>query len=200
VPILPADFDRSLLMSMRGYARRRGVSAMTVHQAVKAGRLVQCVATDEAGKFLGITDPFLADKEWAENTDVTKAPPKEQAKAAARARVLGGAPAEPDGESLANASAREKFYAAELKKLKFLEASRVLVPAAEVKARLVDEYSACRTRLLAIPSRAKQALPELTVAHLAVIEGLIREALEDLADAEAVAAVEARPDDESGDE
>jgi phage terminase Nu1 subunit (DNA packaging protein) len=49
--------------------------------------------------------------------------------------------------------------------------------------RLVSVFTACKTRLLAIPSRARQALPHLVAADLGVLEALIREALEDLVEA-----------------
>lgn len=177
-------------MSCRQYAKRRGVSAMAVSVAIKNGRLVKSVVRDAVGN-PKIADPDLADQEWAANTDATY-----------RARAAGGDPRElvdpvlgqpvaplapptdapGDGEpiDLASASARAKHWDAELKELKFKEAARELIPARDVEARLVDVFSSCKVKLLEIPSRAKQALPHLSVTDLQVLEDLLRESLEGL--------------------
>jgi general secretion pathway protein A len=51
----------------------------------------------------------------------------------------------------------------------------------EITALIVDEYATLRTKLLALPSKAKQHHPELTLAQLATIDAIVREALEALA-------------------
>lgn len=56
-------------MSQREYAKRRGVSQAAVSRAIKAGRLRASVAP--GGR---IADPELADREWNEHTDLTRAP------------------------------------------------------------------------------------------------------------------------------
>lgn len=178
-------------MSCRQYAKRRGCSAMAVSVAIKNGRLVKSVVRDAVGN-PKIADPDLADQEWAANTDATM-----------RSKAAGGDPAElvdhvlgvppapvehsvddSDGPAtpinLADAAARAKHWDAELKELKFKEAARELIPARDVESRLVDVFSACKVKLLEIPSRAKQALPHLSVSDLQVIEALLREGLEAL--------------------
>ena len=50
----------------------------------------------------------------------------------------------------------------------------------EGRAALVDQVVTCRTRLLGIPSKAKQQLPHLSLSDLEVLEALVREALEGL--------------------
>jgi hypothetical protein len=60
-------------MSLREYAKRRGISAMTVSRAVAKGRLVKSVVRDAQG-VPKIADPVLADQEWDANTDYTHAP------------------------------------------------------------------------------------------------------------------------------
>lgn len=166
---------------------------MSVSVAVRDGRLSRSVVRDEHGQ-PKIADPDLADREWEANTDVVK-----------RANAAGGvlAPSrsapprvvadelEPEAkqfdedgaETIGSATQRLKAAQADLAELKFKEAAGELVPARDVEARLVNVFASCKTRLLAIPSRARQALPHLVTADMAVIEGLIREALEDLAEA-----------------
>ena len=51
-------------ISIRAYARHRGVTDTAVHKAIRAGRV-----TPEAD---GTIDPDRADREWARNTDTQK--------------------------------------------------------------------------------------------------------------------------------
>lgn len=181
-------------MSCRAYAKRRGVSAMAVSEAIKNGRLVKSVVRNEFGQ-PKIADADLADREWEANTDSSK-----RANAAGgvdpRGATLGGIPIEqPEDdeptppkrevdesgvETVASATQRLKAAQADLAELKFAEAAGELVPARDVEARMVSVFTSCKTRLLAIPSRARQALPHLSNADVTAIEALVREALEEL--------------------
>lgn len=167
--------DSSGPLSQRAYAARRGVSHMAVQRAIKAGRLKDCL--NDGGQ---IVDPDLADREWERKTDLSRAPIPVRQRAAGVA--LG--PAADDGEAvpdMADASAREKHWRAKLAELKFRESASELVPAAGVKAELEGVFRSCRTKLLGIPSRARQLLPGLSLGDVAKIEALVREALEELA-------------------
>jgi phage terminase Nu1 subunit (DNA packaging protein) len=189
-------------MSLRAYARHRGVSAMAVSDACKSGRLKECVvreppdpATGKPGRVVGITSSMLADAEWAANTDVSKAPAKEQDKAAQREAVIGGGaprapetpPADgeedvPEGTTVQNAGAAAKFWDAKLKELKFREAAGELVNAERVKRKLGGLFAAIKTKLLGIPSRMRQTMPHLTADDELAIEALIRESCQELAE------------------
>lgn len=175
--------DSSGPLSQRAYAARRGVSHMAVQRAIKAGRLKDCL--NDGGQ---IVDPELADREWDRKTDLSRAPMYVREHAASRAPAAPGAAAPPDdGEvvpDMADASAREKHWRAKLAELKFKEAAGELVPAAGVRSELEGVFRSCRTRLLGIPSRARQLLPGLSVADVGKLEDLVREALEDLAKGE----------------
>lgn len=164
-------------MSCRKYARRRGVSAMAVSLAIKKGTLKESVVRDENGQ-PKIADPDLADREWEANTDHSKAPA--YVKQRGLEAVAAGVVSARDGMTLSEASAVEKVWRARTAELKFKEAAGELVPAKDVEQRLTDTFHTCRTRLLGIPSRARQALPHLTLADIAAIEALVREALEEL--------------------
>jgi hypothetical protein len=179
-------------MSLRAYARRRGVTAMAVSKAIKSGRLAKSVVRDAAGD-PKIADPDLADREWDRSTDLSKAPGyvKQRASAArpprgeSRAVAAPGAAApppagEPDDLSLAVESAREKFWKANTAELDYRERAGELVKAAEVKGKITDSFKKVSTRLLGIPTRAKQQIPHLTVADIGTIDELVREALEEL--------------------
>lgn len=192
-PVSPAPVSPPVVLSLRQFAKQVGVTVNAVSVAVKHGRLKASVLV-ENGVCRGIVDIPLAHMEWTKNSDISKAPPRIREKAAERQRALEGdeTTAGPSGESLQEASATAKFWDARLKELKYREAAGELVEASQVERKLVEVFTACRTKLLAIPTRARQDLPHLTVPDMAVFEGLIREACEDLAAeaSEAEAAVE----------
>lgn len=186
-------------MSVRAYAARRkaqglpGGSHVAVLNAIKGGRLKDSV---RAGK---IVDADLADREWAANTNYAEAPLAVREAGVARdapgraapeldvVDVLGPEP--PEGEGAADAGVMSMKEAARLRlvwqakreELKFKQEARELVPVRDVDAKLQDVFRVCRTKLLGIPSRARQQMPELTPVQVGLLEGLIREALEALA-------------------
>lgn len=194
------------VQSFRSYARHRGVSAPSVLRAIKSRRLDKSVARDGSGKPLGITEFALADREWDANTDLTKAPVYVRERAGSRQataapapaadagappvtppvtpEVLDGEPADgigPRNLSLLDASALEKDWRARLLELEYRQKAGELVDRKTIEAKVFDLFMHCRTKLLALPIKAKAALPNLTRADIAVLERAIREALEELA-------------------
>lgn len=198
-------------MSLREYAQHRaelglvGTSATAVSKAIKRGRLVRSVVRDHRGE-PKIADAALADREWAEGTDHSKAPAsvKERAAAGAGAPVSvprppapvavlpppssvpgsdgGGEEIEvPESLSLSVESAREKFWKAHLAALDYRKRAGELVEVKDLEGKLTELFAGCQKKLLGVPSRARQQDPTLTAAHLALFDELIREALEDLA-------------------
>lgn len=181
-----------LPLSMRAYARRRGTSAVAVLRAIRRGRLKACLVLDEKGK-AKIADPVLADAEWEANTDLSRAPGYVKERAATRRTEQQAEPPETDGRgdgplSLTEASAQEKGWKAKLAELDYRKKSGELVELSEVAARdrklmarLSEQFQQCRTKILAVPSRAKAAIPHLTATDVRTIDALLREALEALA-------------------
>lgn len=195
-------------LSLRAYARHRGVSAPAVLKAVASGRLKASLVRDEQGH-AKVADVALADREWTAATDITKAPLAVKARAAAAARVNSSSPAPPppatpaaevasaevasaddDNESesgfqgtlsLSDALAQEKTWKARLAELDYKQRSGELVDAADVEARIVEDYGQCRTKLLGLARKAKSALPHLTHTDVLALDALVREALEQLA-------------------
>lgn len=174
--------DSPGLMSCRAYAKRRGVNAMTVSLAIRDGRLSKSIVRDAMGQ-PKIADPELADREWEANTDPVRV-----------ANALAGrepqisetraVSAVDEPETTASATQRLKAAQADLKELELAKECGKLVNVLEVRHEWADLLSQCRSRLLAIPVRARQSIPSLSVAEVTIIEDLIREALEDLVAAE----------------
>lgn len=183
-------------VSLRAYARHRGVSATAVHRAVKSGRLTKSVTITAAGR-PSINSIELADREWAASTDLTKAPTAVIVRAEQQQPPATPPPAEgavedepgeelPEGDpnrtpTLSDALAREKHWSAKTKELEYKKRIGELVDARELEMRIVDEYSRCRTKLLGLPRKAKAALPHLSHADVVALDNLVREALEDIA-------------------
>lgn len=168
-------------LSLRAYAAHRkglglpGGSLQAVQRAISGDRLRDAVVV--VGGVKKIADPEAADREWAANTDLSKAP--------AWLKELGENDGSDDGDEgaspLTTASAREKHWKAELAELTYKQRAGELVDADEMAAAMATDYSAVRTKLLGLPSKAKQRLPHLTLADLATIDEIVREALEGLA-------------------
>jgi hypothetical protein len=200
VPVSPPP------MSLRAYARHRHTSATSVLRAIAGGRLKDCLVRVNGVEQIG--DVALADAEWERHTDLSRAPGYVKERAAVAASAT-GAPAgdlplvsattgdsgeEPGpvaarrGMSVTEASAAEKYWKAKLAELDYQTKMGELVSASAVAIRVAQVFSLCRTKLLAVPSKAKSAMPDITHAQIATLDGLIRQALEDLAATEAVVA------------
>ena len=160
------------MISIRAYARHRkahglrGGSLAAVQKAIDVGRLSRSVARDAKGR-PSITGAAAADGEWGATTRGEREPPH-------AVPPLAPSP-------LAESRARREAAEAAMAEIELAKERGEVVNAAEVKAAWVTMITASRNKLLGIPSRAKQQLPHLTHADIATIDGLIREALEDLA-------------------
>jgi phage terminase Nu1 subunit (DNA packaging protein) len=147
--------------SLRAFARAQGWALASVQRAIREGRLVESVMRDARGHWR-VLDSEKARAEWAANT---------------RPRVR----ADPNPSKLAAATLRERNARAELLELRNAQQLGHLVPAWEVEQRWAALVVSARTALLGLPSRARGRLPHLTATDVAVLDGLIREALAELA-------------------
>lgn len=179
------------LVSMGAYARHRGTSKTAVHRAVESGRLDKSITRSASGRFLGINSVELADQEWVASTDLTKAPTAVIERAEAQqtptpsmdetpSPELGAITGTEDPDRLSPLM-RQKYWQAKTAELDYKRQIGELVDAKEVEARMIDEYSECRTKLLGIARKAKAALPHLSPVDVVTIDNLVREALEVLA-------------------
>jgi hypothetical protein len=174
------------LMKVREYARYRDCSHVSVLKAIKAGRLADSITRDPSGKPL--IDQECADQEWPKGTkELFKTPPLEKTEAKdplseikeVEVQQIAG-----DSQKSVFAAARtsREQYLAKLAELEYQQKSGQLVSAEEVKSKWVSIASNVRTKILGIPSKARQRIPELTHEAHAMLEKIIREALEELSD------------------
>jgi hypothetical protein len=77
--------------------------------------------------------------------------------------------------------ARTEHLKAELLELERKEKERILVKAEEVEAKWVEIITMARTKILGIPTKAKQRIPDLDTDAISLLDDIVRETLEDLA-------------------
>ena len=139
------------LITQAEYAKRRGVSQVAVHKAVKAGRI---------SLIDGKVDPDVADVQWARNTRAragsggAAATPLERAAASA---VSNAPDAAGDPDYLVSRAKREAAEAA-LSELRLAEQQGRLIDVAVVRSHLSSLVASTRDVLLQIPARLAPVL------------------------------------------
>jgi excisionase family DNA binding protein len=177
-----------------------GVSRTAVYKAIKQGRLPVVRSADgreliksetlredwfaNTMKKVGVgPKPPAGEKEFppprpkrrAQEPELPPDPPR-------RERSLAGP--EP-GEIVPDyneSRARNEYLKAELLELERKEKEGLLVRAADVEAKWVEVITISRTKVLGVPSKAKQRIPDLTQDQIAILDDIVREALEELAE------------------
>jgi hypothetical protein len=156
-------------LTIRGYARHRGVSHSAVRRAIKDGRISK--QPD------GTIDATRADRQWELRTDPTK--PLNSVTGEPKHRRQAGAPPSPMGShgagneggneasdrvpsNYAAARAVRETYLARLSKLEYERASGKLVDVDEVRAAVFQKARTTRDGMMAIPSRVAPILAALT--------------------------------------
>lgn len=196
-------------MGLREYARHRAAEGLpggthrAVQVAIKDGRLRASLTRDRKK----VKSAKAADAEWLLTTKFDMRPvtgPTSQARIKSRIKNRpkdtngthaptakqesgGSAPRiKPEDEAppvndFAVARARREAAAARRAELEVDREEALLVRAKDVEARLADVFLRCRTRLLGIPTRAREQDPSLGEPQLKLFETLINEACEELA-------------------
>jgi phage terminase Nu1 subunit (DNA packaging protein) len=147
----------------REAAKALDCSRAKLQEARKRGDLVRSVSRDAKGRL--VIDVEVARVELAE---------------AAALRVTAKGEADETLQRWRSARARlAEAQAAQAEEELRLKRGR-LVEVDEVRSEWVKLVTRSRNRLLALPSKIRQRLPNLTHAEVALIDGLVREALSEL--------------------
>ena len=171
------------IMSMRAYAKHRGVSPEAVSKAVRTGRIT--TVTDEKGR--RAIDPEVADREWQANTNVAHKTTPTRAEAAgetAPAQQNEGGERELGAGAVTyqKSKAMREAYMARLAGLEYQERLGKLISADKVKISAYNTARVVRDSILNIPDRIAAELASETdphKVHTKLTEALI-EALEEL--------------------
>ena len=158
-------------MNPTKYAARQGVTRQSVLKAIKVGRLTlgrpgAAVTQDARGHYE--IDPKLADVEWEGSTDPTRKPSAEPGQ----------------GESFADAKARRERALATMAEDELKRRRGEVILAKDVEHGLINVFSACRTRLLALPTRLRADCPEMGIKGFLAAEQVVRDCLIELSAAD----------------
>lgn len=178
------------LLSKSEAAKALGVSRQAVYNAIKEKRLSVEVSAD--GRECVNSETMR--EEWAKNTQTRigmgpKPPGPGREKKPLRSREERMASREEPRISRTSESipdydesrARTEHLKAELLELERQQKEGLLVKAEEVEHGWVEIITRARTKLLGIPTKAKQRIPDLDTDAIGVLDDIVREALEDLA-------------------
>ena len=135
-------------LSIRGYARHRGITDGAVRKAIKAGRITK----NKSDKI----DPELADKQWSKNTDPAHV--KEIKKEEEVRQESSSYNPSPLGPSYQQSRAIKEAYNAKLTRLQFERESKKSISVDEVKISAFNAARMTRDRILNIPDRV---IPQL---------------------------------------
>lgn len=163
-----------------------GVTRQAVYKAVKEGRL-SVVRTRDGQELI---DSETLREEWAANTmqkvGVGPKPPMGESVFPPERPKRDRALTDPEPGDIVpdynESRARTEYLKAELLELERKEKEGLLVRASEVQAKWVEVITISRTKVLGIPSKAKQRIPDLTQDQVVVLEDIVREALEELSE------------------
>ncbi len=164
------------VLSLRAYAKHRGVSHAAVQKAIRSGR----IATNADG----LIDSDRADAEWNAKTR----PGQRRAPRAAQAVPL-PEPFRPEpagGLDYFRARAVRENYLARLAKIEFEEKTAKLISRDEVQVAAFTKARTVRDNMLNIPDRLAATLAAETDADKVhqILTGEIRKALDELAGAD----------------
>lgn len=166
-------------LSIRAYARHRGVSDTAVHKAIRAGRI-----TPEAD---GTIDPVRADAQWAQNTEAPKVGTRTGAPKVRVPEEGSGAAALPSGgTSLLQAKTVNEVVKAQTNKVRLARLKGELVDRSQAIAHVFKLARNERDAWLNWPARvSSQLAARLAVdPHLmhVILEEAVRSHLQELAE------------------
>lgn len=184
------------LISKADAARALGVTSEAVYAAIRTNRL-SVVRTGDGRE---LVNSATMREEWERNTQKRIGRgPKPPAGTIERTPLRPGeaeakqhTPAPPPPPSdLARTTeivpdynesrARTEHLKAELLELERKQKEQILVKSEDVEAKWVEIITLARTKILGIPTKAKQRIPDLDTDAISLLDDIVRETLEDIA-------------------
>jgi hypothetical protein len=176
------------LLTVPKYAAHRGKDPSAVRYAIREGKLQKSITRD--GNRI-LIDADLADKEWNTRFDPTSpddAPNSRGSSSPAgkKKKKSEWDPEDPHDTSMLvpiNVSRmRIAAHEAELARIKVEKEMGKLIPVEDIEKQWIKLATTTKTKVLGIPSKARQRIPELTDSQYAVLEQITREALEEISE------------------
>jgi phage terminase Nu1 subunit (DNA packaging protein) len=157
------------LITRKQAAEEMGVTIQAVYMAIKQGRLT--AIKDNQGKIV-INSDTMKD-EWAKRSEPKLIKKIEH-------KTYKSSQSETEYPEYGESKARTEHLKAELLELERQEKEKSLVPVDEVNNTWQKIITNTRNKLLGVPSKAQQRLPDLDNSAVSCIDDIIREALEEL--------------------
>tara|TARA_R100000781_G_C4031574_1_gene110783 strand:- start:168 stop:680 length:513 start_codon:yes stop_codon:yes gene_type:complete len=167
------------LISRKEAAEQMGVTVQAVYGAIKEGRLT--AMEDDRGKIV-INSDTMKD-EWTKKSAFKRM--RREAATNRNAKKTRNSKTNESIPDYEESKARTEHLKAELLELERKQKEQDLVPMSEVKISWENVITTARTKLLGVPSKAKQRIPDLDTNAMSHLEDIIREALEELASPQA---------------
>jgi hypothetical protein len=157
------------LVSAAQFSRDIKVTKAAVSKALKNGRLDEAKVNREGKVFLEKEKAFRI---WEQTSDPSQPRARKTAIAVSDNEEL---------PSFNESRAKREAMMARLAEIEVEEKEKVLVPSEDVKRSWVQLVTIAKTKVLGIPTKAKQRIPDLDKGAMALLDEIVRETLEDLA-------------------
>ena len=163
------------LITRKEAAEKMGVTIQAVYGAIKEGRLT--AMTDDKGKIVINSDTL--EKEWYSKSAFKRVRTisKDNNVVVHKSRLSKTDESIPEYEE---SKARTEHLKAELLELDRKVKENELVAMEEVENKWCNIITNARNKLLGIPAKAKQRIPDLDTNAVACFDDIVREALEEL--------------------
>ena len=162
------------LITRKEAAEKMGVTIQAVYGAIKEGRLT--AMTDDKGKIVINSDTL--EKEWYSKSAFKRVrTTKDNNVVVHKSRLSKTDESIPEYEE---SKARTEHLKAELLELDRKVKENELVAMDEVENKWCNIITNARNKLLGIPAKAKQRIPDLDTNAVACLDDIVREALEEL--------------------
>ena len=163
------------LISRSEAARLKNVTPQAVYKAINQGRVTPVVDND--GKVMLDKDAFETDWEKTYHPNQMKKA-NNYHKPRQKAVIT-------DNPAYEESRARTEHLKAELLDIERKQKEQQLVDSKQVQAKWLEVISIAKNKVLGIPSKAKQRIPELDVSAMNCLEDIVRESLEEIANTQA---------------
>ena len=157
------------LITRKQAAEEMGVTIQAVYMAIKQGRLT--AIKDNQCKIVINSDTMT--NEWSKKSEPKLIKKIEH-------KTYKSSQSETQYPEYGESKARTEHLKAELLELERQEKEKSLVPVEEVNNTWQKIITNTRNKLLGVPSKAQQRLPDLDNSAVSCIDDIIREALEEL--------------------
>jgi hypothetical protein len=156
-------------VSAAQFSRDIKVTKAAVSKALKSGRLDEAKVNRDGKVFLIKAKAFEI---WEQTSDPSHP----------RARKKEIVPRDSeDLPSFNESRAKREAMMARLAEIDVEEREKLLVPSEDVKNAWVQLVTIAKTKVLGIPTKAKQRIPDLDKSAIGLLHEIVRETLEDLA-------------------